>query len=123
MFKRTNKSSDDLTAFERELLKSIFPGSKRTKKLSDLRNKFYANLPDLEKELYKEMVRRDFFKRRPDQVRTSWKSVGIFMIVTSGVVWLILNGLMGLRVSEEEEMDGLDKGEIGVEAYPEFTKV
>ncbi|MEO4043685.1 ammonium transporter [Hoeflea sp. CAU 1731] len=49
--------------------------------------------------------------------------VAVFMIVTSGVVWLILNGIMGLRVSEEEEMDGLDKSEIGVEAYPEFTKI
>lgn len=81
VFKRTNKSSNDLTPFERELLKSIFPGSKRQKKLTDLRNKFYTNLPDLEKELYKEMVRRDFFKRRPDQVRKSWNGVGIFMIV------------------------------------------
>jgi len=49
--------------------------------------------------------------------------IGIFMVVASGIVWLILNGLMGLRVSEEEEMDGLDKGEIGVEAYPEFSKI
>ncbi len=49
--------------------------------------------------------------------------VGVFMVVTSGAVWLILNGVMGIRVSDEEEMDGLDKHEIGVEAYPEFTKV
>jgi len=68
VFRLESKSTDDLTGFERELLKSIFPGSKREKKLSDLRNKFYSNLPDLEKELYKEMVRRKFFKRRPDQI-------------------------------------------------------
>ncbi len=49
--------------------------------------------------------------------------VGVFMVVTSGLVWLILNAVMGLRVSEEEEMVGLDKSEIGVEAYPEFTKI
>ena len=49
--------------------------------------------------------------------------VGVFMVVTSSVVWLILMGTMGIRVSEEEELDGLDKVEIGIEAYPEFTKV
>jgi len=81
VFRLESKSTDDLTGFERELLKSIFPGSKREKKLSDLRNKFYSNLPDLEKELYKEMVRRKFFKRRPDQSRTSWNGIGILLIV------------------------------------------
>ena len=49
--------------------------------------------------------------------------VGVFMVVTSTVVWLILKGTMGIRVGEEEELDGLDKVEIGIEAYPEFTKV
>ncbi|MEM9105561.1 MAG: ammonium transporter [Pseudomonadota bacterium] len=49
--------------------------------------------------------------------------VGVFMVVTSGIVWMILKAIMGIRVSEEEEMEGLDKYEIGIEAYPEFTKI
>jgi len=49
--------------------------------------------------------------------------VGVFMVVTSGIVWFILKSVMGLRVTEEEEMEGLDKVEIGIEAYPEFTKI
>ena len=48
--------------------------------------------------------------------------VAIFMIVTSTIVWMILNAVMGLRCSEEVEMMGLDKAEIGVEAYPEFSR-
>jgi Amt family ammonium transporter len=40
---------------------------------------------------------------------------------TSFVVWLILKAVMGLRVSEEEEMEGVDISECGLEAYPEFT--
>ena len=47
-------------------------------------------------------------------------SIGAFTVVTSAVVWLILKAIMGLRVSDEEEALGLDKYEIGVEAYPEF---
>lgn len=49
-------------------------------------------------------------------------SVGIFVSVSSAIVWLILKATMGIRVSPEEELEGLDKGEVGVEAYPEFAR-
>ncbi|MCU7933950.1 MAG: ammonium transporter [Candidatus Thiodiazotropha sp. (ex Dulcina madagascariensis)] len=39
----------------------------------------------------------------------------------SFIVWLILKVVMGIRVSEEEEYEGVDLGECGLEAYPEFT--
>ncbi len=47
-------------------------------------------------------------------------AVGAFMVVTSSIVWLALKYTIGLRVSEEEEDLGLDKSELGLEAYPEF---
>ena len=49
-------------------------------------------------------------------------SVGIFVSVSSAIVWLILKATIGIRVSPEEELEGLDKGEVGVEAYPEFAR-
>jgi len=42
--------------------------------------------------------------------------------VTSFIVWLVIKGVMGIRVSEEEEMEGVDVAECGLAAYPEFTK-
>ncbi|AGI66270.1 ammonium transporter [Octadecabacter antarcticus 307] len=48
--------------------------------------------------------------------------VGVFVFVVSSIVWLILKATMGIRVSEEEEMLGLDMAELGMEAYPEFSK-
>jgi Amt family ammonium transporter len=48
--------------------------------------------------------------------------VGIFVVVTSAVVWFILKATMGIRVSEEAEINGLDMAELGMEAYPEFSK-
>ena len=48
--------------------------------------------------------------------------VGIFTFVVSGVVWFILKAIIGIRVSEEEEINGLDMAELGMEAYPEFSK-
>jgi Amt family ammonium transporter len=44
-----------------------------------------------------------------------------WVFVTSFIVWLILKLIMGIRVSEEEEYEGLDVGECGLEAYPEFV--
>lgn len=38
------------------------------------------------------------------------------------VVWLAVKAIMGVRVSEEEEMEGVDIAECGLEAYPEFTR-
>ena len=48
--------------------------------------------------------------------------VGIFVSVSSAIVWFILKAVMGIRVSEEEEINGLDMAELGMEAYPEFSK-
>ncbi|MCX2725031.1 ammonium transporter [Roseibium salinum] len=45
---------------------------------------------------------------------------GVFTMVASAIVWFILKAAMGIRVTAEEEALGLDKVEIGVEAYPEF---
>ena len=49
-------------------------------------------------------------------------AVGIFVSVSSAIVWLILKATIGIRVSPEEELEGLDKGEVGGEAYPEFAR-
>ncbi|MGP1357402.1 ammonium transporter [Roseicyclus sp.] len=48
--------------------------------------------------------------------------IGAFAFVTSLVVWFILKAVMGIRVSQESEMTGLDVAELGMEAYPDFTK-
>jgi len=47
---------------------------------------------------------------------------GIFTFVVSLVLWFILKAVVGIRVSEEAEIEGLDKAELGMEAYPDFTK-
>ncbi|HBM61379.1 MAG TPA: ammonium transporter, partial [Citreicella sp.] len=48
--------------------------------------------------------------------------VGIFTFVVSFVLWFILKMVVGIRVSEEDEINGLDMAELGMEAYPEFSK-
>src|SRR6056297_359190 len=47
---------------------------------------------------------------------------GVFTFVASFILWYILKLAMGIRVSEEAEINGLDTSELGMEAYPDFTK-
>ena len=48
--------------------------------------------------------------------------IGLFVFITSFILWYIIKMVMGLRVDEQEEYDGLDLHETGLEAYPEFIK-
>ncbi len=45
-----------------------------------------------------------------------------FTFVSSLVVWFVIKMIFGIRVSEEEELAGLDSSEVGISAYPEFSK-
>ncbi len=45
-----------------------------------------------------------------------------WVFATSFVMWFIIKALVGIRISEEEEFEGADQSECGMEAYPEFTK-
>lgn len=44
-----------------------------------------------------------------------------WVFVSSFIVWSIIKAVMGLRVTEEEEYEGMDQVDCGMEAYPEFT--
>ena len=47
-------------------------------------------------------------------------AIGAFTCVASLALWLVLKFTLGLRPTEDDEMVGLDKAELGLEAYPEF---
>jgi len=49
-------------------------------------------------------------------------TIFIWVFGASLITWMIIKIVMGLRVSEEEEYEGVDLAECGMEAYPEFTK-
>ena len=47
-------------------------------------------------------------------------AVGAFTFILSWVIWVIVNAVVGIRVSRDEELRGLDIAEHGMEAYPDF---
>jgi Amt family ammonium transporter len=48
-------------------------------------------------------------------------TIFVWVFGASFVTWLVIKMIMGIRVSEEEEYEGVDLAECGMEAYPEFT--
>jgi len=48
-------------------------------------------------------------------------TIFVWVFSASFIVWFVLKKVMGIRVSEEEEYEGVDKSDCGMEAYPEFT--
>lgn len=60
-----------------------------------------------------------------DEATLKWQLAGLFVIliwtfVVSFLFWLAIKAVFGIRVSEEEEYEGVDLSECGLEAYPEF---
>lgn len=45
----------------------------------------------------------------------------VWVFAVSFITWMVIKLIMGIRVSEEEEYEGVDLAECGMEAYPEFT--
>ena len=48
-------------------------------------------------------------------------TIFVWVFGASFVTWFVIKMIMGIRVSEEEEYEGVDIAECGMEAYPEFT--
>lgn len=48
-------------------------------------------------------------------------TIFVWVFVASFITWYVIKLVMGIRVSEEEEYEGVDLSECGMEAYPEFT--
>ena len=49
-------------------------------------------------------------------------STAVFVCIASAIIWGIMKKTIGIRVSEQVELDGLDVHEVGVAAYPEFVQ-
>ena len=49
-------------------------------------------------------------------------TIFVWVFVASFIVWVIIKAVIGIRISEEDEYEGADIAECGMEAYPEFVR-
>ncbi len=78
VFERTDKDWRDLRDYERSLLRSLF-GHSQSKRLSDLKNKFYTALPKIRRGLYDAVVEAGYFRASPDKTRQRYTILGVFL--------------------------------------------
>jgi|FLYN01.1.fsa_nt_gi uncharacterized membrane protein len=87
-FKRTDKPADDLRGFEQRILNNLFAGGRMERTLESLRNSFYTVIPQLQTDLYEELVREGLFTARPSSTRTFWGFVGGLVFVLAIIAFI-----------------------------------
>jgi len=64
---------------------------------------------------------KDTFHGKSELIAPLGLTIFVWVFVSSLIAWFIIKSVIGLRVTEEEEYEGVDLSECGMEAYPEFV--
>lgn len=91
---KTKKTDASLTEFEQKLMGALFESGK-TISISELKNKFYKNIPDLNKIIYKCLISKNYFKSSPDMIRASYKIAGFIISVLGLILGIIVSENIG----------------------------
>jgi uncharacterized protein (TIGR04222 family) len=99
---RLKDADSDLLEYERIVLHGLFD-STQSRKLSDLKNKFYDDLAKAKTALYKDAVGRGWFPRNPNAVRVVYRLLGVLAAIAGVGLTVLLGstwgaGLLGLPV-------------------------
>jgi uncharacterized membrane protein YgcG len=94
---RTDTSAGDLLAYEQLLLTRLFE-SKKSLKLSSLKDTFYSKLQEVQKLVYQDLMDRKYFVANPQTVRNWYRGIGVTVAVISGwiLVYALSQAIVGL---------------------------
>ncbi len=79
--KKVKGPDENLTPFEKELMEDLVPAYQTGTLVSELKNKFYTNLPRLKKMIYEDLVDKKYFLSSPEKVRNSYTTVAFVLTV------------------------------------------
>ena len=79
--RRPGPSDDRLLPYERQLLDGVFGSRGDVVVLSELKNTFASTLKRIQAEMYREVVRRHWFRTSPEAQRTVWQGLGMLLVV------------------------------------------
>jgi uncharacterized membrane protein len=102
LIKIKQPAAGELKPHEEKVFSGLFKG-KDNVMISDLRNKFYKELPPIKKALYKEMIEEKYFPANPEKVKGIYKWIGIVIIIAafflfSNILLKLSIGLSGLII-------------------------
>lgn len=92
---RTEVPSGGLLDYEQLLLARLF-GSKKSIKLSSLKDTFYNDLADVQAKVYQDLVERKLFVANPKTVRNLYLGVGAALAIIAGglTLWTLIQGIV-----------------------------
>lgn len=97
-FTRTDKPLDDLKPFERKMIQGIFRG-RQSRDLDSLRYKFANRLPEIRRELYKELEDRGYVRTSPESVRNRYGCLGFGVLGLAFLSFVGSSAVFGDNVS------------------------
>jgi len=89
--KKMKEPDPDLSSFEMELMRDLFPAALPGTLISSLKNRFYTNLVTLKKTVYGELINKKYFLRNPEKVRSLYGGIGFLIMVFGGLGFLFLS--------------------------------
>ncbi|HKY60112.1 MAG TPA: DUF2207 domain-containing protein, partial [Gemmatimonadota bacterium] len=87
-----------LEIYERLLLDGIF-GDQRSRRLSELRNKFHVYLPEIRRAIYRQLVTRRFVRESPQGVRRRWAWGGFAVLLAGATAVVLGRDILGVGVA------------------------
>lgn len=91
LLKPEYQTDNSLEEYEKKILTAVFGGNTE-RKLSDLNNEFYKDIPEIKKKIYEQLVKKGYFPSDPDKTRGTYAIIGFILMF--GTFFL-----MGLLVS------------------------
>ncbi|MFP4345204.1 MAG: DUF2207 family protein [Anaerolineales bacterium] len=112
-FRRTEKSRTDLEPYEGQLIDAVL-GGRESRRLDDLREKFYKKVPGIKKRLYETLVERGYFPASPNSVRGRYSALGGLILVVGILLSVALSCLLSSWVEGAAFCPGGAIGLLGV---------
>lgn len=119
--KKIKEVDSNLNSFEAEMMKALFSHNSDGIFISELKNRFYKNIPNLKRILYDELVKKGFFTKNPESVRGSFMGLAILAFIFIILVLGIFFPHLGMRIFISGLLTGLSIFLIG-RAMPAKTK-
>ncbi len=95
--KKVKDPDESLTPFEKELMEDLVPAYQPGTLVSELKNKFYTNLPRLKRMIYEDLVGKKYFLSSPEKVRNSYMTVAFVLTVFLIGILMILAAGAGIK--------------------------
>ncbi len=92
---KVKEADKNLSSFETEIMKGLFSNDPTGVFVSELKNRFYKNLPSLKTSLYGELVSKKFFLRSPEKIRNVYLTAGVLIVVLGGFLTALLTSYLG----------------------------